>query len=199
MIGQADPKGQIKNGVLLYVIGQGESTHKGLGGPQMKYLIQRFNKTASLQLTNGQVSGSHLFLQFIVTPQHTGQALLQMLVADLWIELFDRFLAQSIATVGQENHNGLQKRNGLSSVVNLDHDLPTYGAQSIKDEVVGYVVWLPGVQDNTVKVLGQPASNWITNFNRILAPLRDIPRFSSATFRCACPWPWASSHQRRIS
>jgi len=76
-----------------------------------------------------------------------------MLVAYLGIKLLDGLLAQPIATVGQEHHNGLQQPDLLPSIIHLYHNLTAYSPQTIEDEVVGLMIRLPSVQDYAVKFL----------------------------------------------
>jgi len=76
-----------------------------------------------------------------------------MLVAYLGIELLDGLLAQAVATVGQEHHNGLQQPDLLPSIIHLYDNLTAYSSQAIEDEVVGLMIGFPSVQDYAIKFL----------------------------------------------
>lgn len=155
MIRQADAEAQPEGGILAHVLRQSESPNKGLRGAQIEHLIQAFNKAATLQFPQRWwfLRRRRLFIQLLVATEHTGEALLQVLVAYLRVELIYGLAAQPIPAIGQEHDNGLQQSNCLAGIVHLDHDLSAHSSQAVEDKVVGHIVRLPGVQDYTTEKL----------------------------------------------
>lgn len=91
-------------------------------------------------------------LHFAVAREAFQQTFLQVLEANLRIEHGNRRAAQAEHAEGQKHRDGLEKLRRFVAGKVLDHNLLTYRAATIENEIVAEGEWLFLVEENSKRI-----------------------------------------------